>query len=182
MKKLICLALCLILSVFCVACNGEKTLDTPVLTLSDSGNAVWESQKGATGYEYKINDGNIVSVGADVTGIAILPGETIVVRAIGDGEKYFDSDWSAPLTNENATKLPKPVLTKQVIGSQIVISWEKDSRASSYQFRLNNDEAQAITENQYMISENDIFRLQAVGDDVNYISSDWVIVSPTPTH
>ena len=182
MKKLICLTMCLIFSVFCVACNGEKTLDTPVLTLSDSGNAVWESQKGATGYEYKINDGNIVSVGADVTGIAILPGETIIVRAIGDGEKYFDSEWSAPLTNENATKLTKPVLTKQVIGSQIVISWEIDSRASSYKIRLNDGSEQTIEGTQYMISENDIFRLQAVGDDVNYISSDWAIVSPTPTH
>ena len=182
MKKLICLTLCLILSVFCVACNGEKTLDTPVLTLSDSGNAVWESQKGATGYEYKINDRAVVSVPADVTGIAILPGETIIVRAIGDGEKYFDSEWSAPLTNENATKLPKPVLTKQVIGSQIVISWEIDSRASSYKIRINNEAEQTIEGTQYMISENDIFRLQAVGDDVNYISSDWAIVSPTPTH
>ncbi len=182
MKKLICLTLCLILSICTVACSREKTLDAPTLTLSDTGNAVWESQKGATGYEYKINDSAPVRVDADVTAIAIVPGETIVVRALGDGENYFDSVWSAPLKNENAKKLPKPVITKTVIGSQIVLSWEKDSRAISYKMRINDGAEEIITDTQYMIYETDIFRLQAVGDEENYISSDWAIVSPTPTH
>ncbi|MBE6624897.1 MAG: hypothetical protein E7622_04545 [Ruminococcaceae bacterium] len=182
MKRIICLALCLILGICIVACSREKTLDAPALTLSDTGNATWGAQEGATGYEYKINDRASVKVDASVTAIVLLPGESIIVRALGDNEKYFDSEWSAPLTNDNATKLPKPVIDKKIIGSQIVLSWEKDARATSYKIRINNESEQIITENQYMISENDIFRLQAVGDEETYISSDWAIISPTPTH
>lgn len=182
MKKLIRLTLCLILGICLVACSGEKALDAPTLTLSDTGNATWEAQKGATGYEYKINDAEPIKVDTTVTGIVLLPGETIVVRALGDGEKYLDSEWSAPLKNENAIKLPKPVIEKKVIGSQIVLSWQKDARATSYKMRINDSDEQIITENQYMISENDVFRLQAVGDEELYYCSDWAIVSPTPVH
>lgn len=183
MKKVICLTLCLILALCVVACSDDPApLSAPTLTLSDTGHATWTPIEGATGYEYKINDSAPVRVEASISAIAILPGESITVRALGDGVECFDSEWSAPLKNENAQTLPKPTLKTQIIGNQIVISWEKDPRALSYKMRVNDCDEQEITETQYMISINDTFRLQAVGDGEKYLNSYWAIISPEPTH
>ncbi len=183
MKKIICFTLCLILAICAPSCSDEPTaLSAPALTLSESGNATWAPQEGAIGYEYKINDGTPVRVDASVKGITIIPGESICVRALGDGVEYLDSEWSAPIKNENPQTLPKPVLETTTIGNQIIISWERDARATSYKIRINGGDEQEISENQYMITINDTFRLQAVGDGERYLNSYWAIVSPTPTH
>ena len=184
MKRLFALFLCVICLGLC-ACNdtesssleseGEPiTLRVPVVTINDEGVASWQAQEGAIGYEYKISSKDSISVGADVTQIKLLGGESICVRAIGDERAYLSSDWS-----DNVSKiiqLSEPVVSQKVFGSQILVSWELDERASSYQYRLNTGAPTPIAENSFLINASDAFYIQAVGDGTRYDNSEWVLV------
>ena len=106
-RHLLLVALSLIISIcmcFCMtACNcggnDDETptaLTTPVVTIDDSGVASWEAVEYASGYVYKINDGNEVET-AELSK-KLSAGQTIAVKAIGDGESYTDSAWSEAKT------------------------------------------------------------------------------------
>ena len=71
-------------------------LGTPVVTVSSDGLASWTAVSGATGYKYKINDGAETSVGG--TSVQLSDGQSISVKAVGDGTDYSDSDYSTPKT------------------------------------------------------------------------------------
>lgn len=113
MKKILFLFLCFVISLTLIACNSEdikdalddlKTLDTPLVTISEDGVASWEKVKHADGYAYKIN--NESAVKTDELEVQLEYGDSIRVKALGDGEKYDDSKYSARLTYEGSAVGP----------------------------------------------------------------------------
>ena len=71
-------------------------LNAPTVTLSNTGLASWQAIAGANGYTYKINGGAEVNTAA--TSIQLSDGQSIMVKAVGDGVNYTDSDYSASKT------------------------------------------------------------------------------------
>lgn len=75
--------------------TGSVTLATPQPTVE--GTTVrWASVDGAAGYEVSCGY-EIVRLKNDVTEYEGREGETVRVRAIGDGTRYLDSPWSDPI-------------------------------------------------------------------------------------
>lgn len=182
MKRLLLIiigALLLPMLVFCTEQTDEPAkLATPTLKINEqTGDASWEAIEGASGYKYKIGDVE-KEVSAETLAIRLISGETISVKALGDGQDYLDSDWSDGVSFTTTVKLSKPKLTTTKIGNQVLISWERDANATSYMYRLNDGAETPIDATQYLINVGDIFRLRAVGDDEAFLNSDWTIIQP----
>ena len=71
-------------------------LATPSVSISASGLAVWQAVANADGYVYKINGG--AEVPTTVTSVQLTDGQSITVKAVGNGSTYTDSDYSAAKT------------------------------------------------------------------------------------
>ena len=182
MKRLLSVLLCALFVLCLVGCSDDEggRLGTPSVTISDKNIASWQAISGALGYEYKINDGEAISLDKDITKIQLVESESISVRAIGDGEKYTDSDWSETVHAGSVPKLPAPVIEKTVVGEQVLLTWKADERATGYVYRI-NDGAEATLDSDalgYMVSISDTFYLRAKGDGVSYTDSDWATIKP----
>ena len=81
-----------------------KKLATPSVTVSASGLASWTAVENASGYAYKIDGGEENSVTA--TAVQLSDGQSICVKAIGDGTNYTDSDYSTVKTYTQGTSVP----------------------------------------------------------------------------
>lgn len=183
MKKLLLIiigALLLPLLVFCTEQTvSPLKLATPTLTVNEqTGDVSWNAIEGASGYRYKIGDAEKDVSSVDVLAIRLISGESVSVKALGDGEKYLDSDWSEAASFKTTVKLPKPKLSITKIGNQVLVSWEKDVNATSYMYRLNSGAETPIEGTQYLINAGDTFRLRAVGDGEAFLSSDWTVIEP----
>ena len=85
--------------------NPQATkLGTPTVTISGSGLASWNAVPNANGYVYKINNGNETSI--SVTQIQLTDGQSITVKAVGDGINYLDSDFSTSKTYTEGQVVP----------------------------------------------------------------------------
>lgn len=85
--------------VSCVARNSPTKLSTPTVALLDDriGVAEWTIDIAAIEYELMIN--NVKSVVDNGTRqVTLSSGDTLKVRAIGDGKYYLTSDWSNAVT------------------------------------------------------------------------------------
>lgn len=70
-------------------------LDAPVVTISEEGLATWTAVGNAVRYQYKLGETEMQTA---KTSLQLEDGQTIQVKAIGDGENYLDSDYSAAMT------------------------------------------------------------------------------------
>ena len=81
-------------------CGKKKTdpepLATPSVTIATDGKASWAPVENASGYAYKINNGE--EKDTTETSVTLTNGQSIVVKAVGDGENYLDSSWSTSKT------------------------------------------------------------------------------------
>ncbi len=73
-----------------------KQLSTPFVEISDTGLASWTAVENATGYMYKIDDGTEMATTA--LSIQLADGQSIVVKAVGDGANYTDSAYCSSRT------------------------------------------------------------------------------------
>ena len=76
--------------------SKPKQLDTPVLTI-EADIASWEPDSRADKYELNI-DGNISYLEKNVSSKKLEKGQTLKIKAIGNGRKYADSEWSNSVT------------------------------------------------------------------------------------
>lgn len=65
-------------------------LATPIVTVSTAGTASWPAVANASGYKYKI--GNDAERSTSSRNVLLSEGQDIIVKAVGDGESYLDSD------------------------------------------------------------------------------------------
>ncbi|MCM1042841.1 MAG: hypothetical protein NC350_01365 [Corallococcus sp.] len=90
----ICLMLAGVLGL--TACVNGATLETPVVTVDGSGIAKWNEVDNAIRYAYKIDGGAISDTSG--TSVKLSAGQSISVKAVGNGIEYSDSAWSAEKT------------------------------------------------------------------------------------
>ena len=151
-----------------------KALKTPEVTLS--GNvANWTAVAGASGYAYKINDGEEQTTTA--TSVELLHGQTITVMTKGDNETGFDSEtWSTPVTF-TATVLSTPTLTCNYENG--IVAWDAVAGALKYEYKFGEAGAVEETENTYVdVDESPVtVYVRAAGDQKVYASSDWVSIA-----
>lgn len=79
--------------------TAPKQLAAPKVYISKKGVANWEAVPGALGYAYKVNNGPTELI-TDLTKLQVQleKDDTIIVKAIGDGELSLDSDYTAEKT------------------------------------------------------------------------------------
>lgn len=184
MKKLILLILATLCAFSLFSCKDEDseqtnpiTLAAPALTLID--NVVsWKKIEGAGAYEYQINDGPLVRMGAEYNQLSIQNGESIRVRAIGDGVHYLDSAWSESVSI-SAPQLKKPVLVKEALpNGQISVSWTIDERAIGCEVVLNGLTTPLDLNGPmvFLLDPTDTFMVRAKGDGTSTLDSDWAVL------
>ena len=118
MKKLFLLVLSIALALTCLgvmaSCGGDSgttqssggptKLSTPVVTLE--GNvAKWEANENADKFEISL-DGNLSYVENILTSKTLEAGQSLKVRAVGDGVNYSTSDWSNVVTYNGTGNTP----------------------------------------------------------------------------
>ena len=90
---------------FALAACGKKkepvALAAPVVSVSTEGKAEWKAIENASGYAYKINDGD--EKATNETSVTLTDGQSIQVKAVGDGTNYSDSAWSVKVTYKAST-------------------------------------------------------------------------------
>ena len=76
-------------------------------------------------------------------------------------------------SNDNSSKLPKldtPVLTKD----NYTVKWEKVENAVKYQLDIDGEISFVDADTtSYHLPSNKLLKIRAIGDGVNYSSSDW---------
>ena len=199
-------ALCLIISIFsCVclaACNscGGKGEGKPValaipqgLAVDKDGKATWNEVANASGYAYKIDDGEEQSAPDDRT-VQLSDGQAIAVKAVGDGVKYKDSAYSASVRytvtipdGPVALKAPAVEITTDAVTGTVKAVWGEVTGATGYtvQFMEEDDEdwdtfPNAIKNCAFEINEGMSVRVKALGDGENYTDSGWSNVVTRP--
>ncbi len=98
LSALIIISILLLSLSSCVIPGAAKKLDTPTIVLSEGGGiASWEPDLRASKYEVILNEiQSFVTIAT--TEVQLEDGDTIKIRAIGDGKYYSDSDWSNSVT------------------------------------------------------------------------------------
>lgn len=103
--KLIPIVLLFVLSMFLISCQGTGTtggtnnpekLAAPQVLLNGN-TAQWVANPNADKFEISV-DGALSYLENTVTSRILANGETFKIRAIGDGTKYSNSDWSNEVT------------------------------------------------------------------------------------
>ena len=180
-KKLIFLLLTacfLTLTVFgFTSCNTEEPtkLSAPVVTLS--GNvASWEADENADKFEISL-DGSLSYVENSVTSKTLTNGQTLKVRAIGDGDNYSTSDWSNSVTyTDGQDSAPQPVkldTPSVTVSGTGLASWSAVTNASGYVYKINGGTETATSATSLQLTNGQSITVKAVGDGTNYSDSDY---------
>ena len=83
------------------------TLAIPVVTVNqETGLASWEAVANASGYIYKLNGKEQLTL---KTSIQLNNGDTLQVKAAGDGKSYLHSEYSTEVTYTQASQTGLPV-------------------------------------------------------------------------
>ena len=67
--------------------------DIVAVGVSEDGVATWNAVEGASGYAYKIDDG--AEIRTNETSVTLENGQSVRVKAVGDGKEYSDSAYSS---------------------------------------------------------------------------------------
>lgn len=101
-----------VLAVFFGSCAQKATkLSSPVLQINKNGTITWQKTDNAVGYAYVV-DGGEEKFTTD-TQIRIAEGESVTVKAVGDGKNYLDSDFSEAVIR---LKSVKPTIERVLAG------------------------------------------------------------------
>ncbi len=159
-----------------------KQLSKPFVVISEDGLATWTAVDNASGYIYKIDGGAEKTTLS--TSVQLIDGQSISVKAVGDGVNYTDSDFSASQTytsqngggNEGggggdtptATALATPVVSINTSG---LASWSAIPNASGYIYKINGGAEQLTSSRYVQLTNGQSIVVKAIGDDVNYTDS-----------
>lgn len=134
-------------------------LPRPIVSVDESGIATWQIVYNASGYEYKIN--NAEEQSTNLTSVQLDDKDTLVVKAVGDGIEFSDSEYSVSVTY-NAPIIPEPlseVQNIQVNSPTKTISFDAIDNAVSYEITITNSQntivhQSTISETTITITEN----------------------------
>ncbi|MGN0507895.1 MAG: hypothetical protein ACI4GX_01560 [Ruminococcus sp.] len=149
-------------------------LTAPVVTISNTGIASWTAVANASSYVYKINNG--AETPTTATSVQLTDGQSIVVKAVGDGTNYTDSDYSATQTYTAGTPVPQPTKLGTpvvTISNTGIASWTAVANASSYVYKINDGAETPTTATSVQLTDGQSIVVKAVGDGTNYTDSDY---------
>ena len=158
--------------------NSPQKLNAPALSIQ--GNIVsWDANTNAEKFEISL-DGNLSYVENTVTSKTLSDGQTIKIRAIGNGIDYTTSDWSDAITynkqNEKdptqTIKLDMPVVT---VSSEGLASWSAVADANGYFYKINGGTEKKTEKTTVQLSDGESITVKAAGDNVTYTDSDWSV-------
>ncbi len=162
------------------ACNDDpppvtpQKLADPVVTLNDNV-ATWEADSNADKFEISL-DGSLSYVENSVTSKTLTDGQTLKVRAVGDGSTYSTSDWSNSVTYTAGTPAPQPTklgAPTVTISSTGLASWSAVANASSYVYKINGGAETTTTATSVQLTDGQSIVVKAVADETNYTDSDY---------
>lgn len=156
-------------------------LSAPGNFTTDNENLKWNAVPGASGYTLRVN--SRVYTGITTTSFSwsnLTAGEKrISIMAVGDGETFFDSGYTAEIVVE---KLETPVLTVGATG------YEWNAVAGAFEFELAEgstrwfeDGSARRYEPNYTTAGNKVFMIRAVGDGSSTVSSQWAEIQHSVT-
>ena len=153
--------------------NKATRLDSPAVTISSEGVAQWKEIEHASGYAYRVDNGDEIST--DQTSVTLTEGQSIVVKAVGDGKAYLDSGWSQIKTyTKPSPSAPKTLSTPVVaISADGMAHWSKITGALMYAYKVNDGPEQETTTLYVALNDGDSIVVKAVGDGTNYYDSAW---------
>ena len=167
-------------------------LATPTVSVDGAGLVNWTDVAHASGY--------VIDVGGTqfnyTQAVSLMNGETVKVKAVGDGTKYSDSDWSNAVTyRAPVPKLstPAPYFAEGSIG---ILRWAAVTGAQSYKVHWystswSDAEKKSTRDNQLfcaVVTTNEFcatdqigatsleyyeFEVQAIGDGADYTDGSW---------
>ncbi|MDE7106969.1 MAG: hypothetical protein K2O39_01455, partial [Clostridiales bacterium] len=157
-----------------------STLAAPTITIDIDGEATWGEVTNASGYAFKINDGDEQT--AENREVQLENAQSVAVKAKGDGVNYADSEWSTAKTYKApADNLSAPEnLTVAIQGTdagKVILSWNAVQGANAYRYAINGPEQNAVTveENSVTVDlskidaskldETWVFQVKAIGND-----------------
>ena len=168
--------------------SGTK-LSTPAVSISASGLASWGAITNASSYIYKINGG--AETATTALSVQLTDGQSISVKAVGDGTSYTDSDFSTPATYTAGTPTPPPASATKLstpavsISASGLASWGAVANASSYIYKINGGAETATTALSVQLTDGQSISVKAVGDGTSYTDSDFsapaTYTASTPT-
>ena len=168
------LAVCMLVcfsSVF-TACLEEpkvaEKLSAPVVTL-DGNTASWEADPNADKFEISL-DGVLSYVENTFASKDLTDGQTLKVRAVGDGVNYSTSDWSNLVTytanvgdeETQAVKLGTPTVT---VSSSGVASWTV-TNATSYVYKIDGGAEIATSATSVQLTDGQSISVKAIGHTI----------------
>ncbi len=89
-------------------------LQTPVVSISNTGLTSWSQVANASSYIYKVNNGAEQTITS--LSVQLADGDSIVVKAVGDGTNYTDSAYSASQTYTSTTTPVEPTNEPDFLG------------------------------------------------------------------
>ncbi len=140
-------------------------LAVPTITF-DKNVASWTAVEGASGYAYRINGG--AEKTTKKTSVELAHGQSIAVKALGDGESVDDSAWAVS-ARYVATTLGEVTLT--INGN--VARWTAVEGASEYVYKINGGEEQRTTNTFITLKDGEYVQVKAVGDNKAYLDGTW---------
>ena len=178
-------------------------LATPVVRVDNTGLVSWTDIPNASGYKVSVN-GTVFDYSIQ---ISLLDGETVKVKALGDGINFSDGNWSSPVTYHAPAAPAKKLATPNPLSDDSCkIVWTAIPGATSYQVHLASsnwtDEMKISTRERpssnYIVTDPEYavvygyhnngwyYEVRALGDGSQYLDSDWSApveyTGPDPEH
>lgn len=191
MKKFFCIFLAVVFIIALIVASGctptpdnpsqpsqPIKLTTPTVSIDDNGLAKWNAVPNASEYAYQIGNGE--EQRTDKRSITLEDRQSIAVKAVGDGEKYLDSEYSAAklykkpesipdYTNPNLKPLATPFVSVNEIG---IATWADVANAKKYEIKINNGESVIETYScSHSLKDGETIQVKALGDGVTYGAS-----------
>ena len=184
-RHLLLMALSLIISICmcfafagCDSCNDDKApakLLTPVVTIDDKGVASWLEVENASGYAYVIGDGE--ETATNNLSVNLADGQSIKVKAKGDGKNYTDSDFSEVKTYTAPSKQPVQLAGPSVsIGTDGTVTIGTVEHAVKIVYVIDDGaETEYDANNKPVLTKGQTITVTAIGDGTAYSDSDAVV-------
>ena len=158
----------------CDSCNDDKApakLLTPVVTIDDKGVASWLEVENASGYAYVIGDGE--ETATNNLSVNLADGQSIKVKAKGDGKNYTDSDFSEVKTYTAPSKQPVQLAGPSVsIGTDGTVTIGTVEHAVKIVYVIDDGaETEYDANNKPVLTDGQTIKVTAKGDGVNYTDS-----------
>jgi len=143
-------------------------LNTPQLTISESGLASWTAVENATSYIYKIDNG--VEVATTILAVQLSDGNSITVKAVEQGDDYSDSEYSKAVTYTAPLSLVTPTVSISISG---LASWTAVENASGYKYKINNGAEVITMVLNVQLTEGQNIIVKAVGNATTFLDSEY---------